>query len=162
MSVCSGPIWRTKGVLSPVCCRKLKAEVCHEQERRKLVIVSVNRGHNWTKRTQEKIHLVKSCRGSRDQWFYRTKRVRTRVILPLGKGPFRKCFSERYMRSSSDDQKTFENDVTESENYFLCGGYLQSRARAFVCLKPMAFTRTSLWKLVLFKINVRSVSEGSR
>ena len=78
--------------------------------------------------------IREGCQGSRDQRFYRTKRVRTRVTLPLGEGPFRKCFSERYMRSSSDDQKTSENDVTETENYFLSGGYLQSRPRAFVCL----------------------------
>ena len=35
-----------KGSLALSCCRKLKAEVCHEQERRKLVIVNDNRGHN--------------------------------------------------------------------------------------------------------------------
>ena len=56
------------------------------------------------------------------------------VTPPLGKRLFRKVFFERYIRCSSDDQKTSENDDTETENYFLSGGYLQSRPRAFVCL----------------------------
>lgn len=52
MSVCSGPIWRTKGVLSPVLMPEIKGwSMPWTKKRRKLVIVNDNRGHNWTKRT---------------------------------------------------------------------------------------------------------------